>query len=660
MFKKVAIFSVIAAVSLYATDASTKLDKTTITATGFESPLKDEVRNVTIITADEIEDRGYRDINEVLEKAPGVAFINAGAGQNIDIRGQGSKSNASVKILINGTAMNMIDTTPNPIHTHLIAVEDIERIEIIPGGGAVLYGSGTAGGVINIITKQKPRDFHANLSSKIASYSYKDLNLGIGGKVTEDLYLKTTLKSFNQDGYRYGEWTRGQYVGFGVNYQISQNQSVVINPSYYKYTDYGSTSITKKQLEENRRQAGKTFDESVYKKYDLSVDYAIKFSDKFDFHVMPYYQKIRVLPGDSEFSDDKLGSNFKGRYDYSSGEFIAGYDYLKNDGLRVLDTKAQTPRGAFRNFSKFDLRKQTHSVYFLEKHDFTDSLSLSAGYRFEKALYDIDRYQVSTITSGGVTRTTSSSSIKKDKDMTNHAFEITPNFKYSDTGNIYLKFERGYISPSPVQLIDKPNSTTYALNGLEPETFKTYEIGLKDLFLDQFFSLTAFLTNTKDEIRNTPVGATISDGWHYINIDKTRRYGLEFFAEQNLFKNLRLSETYSYVDAKIKSGLGKGNKVPYVQKQKFVLGVDYSPIKSLNLIADFKYFSSILDKNYDKIDDRLVVDFGTKYKFQNGISIVAGIKNLFNEKYNISQDKRGDRYNPAPERNYYVEFKYAY
>ena len=73
-----------------------------------------------------------------------------------------------------------------------------------------------------------------------------------------------------------------------------------------------------------------------------------------------------------------------------------------------------------------------------------------------------------------------------------------------------------------------------------------------------------------------------------------------------------------------------------------------------------KWYSSIVDSYYDKISDKTIVDFGAKYKFQNGISVVAGVKNLFNKKYNAYQSVLEDIYEPADERNYYVEFKYAY
>ena len=57
----------------------------------------------------------------------------------------------------------------------------------------------------------------------------------------------------------------------------------------------------------------------------------------------------------------------------------------------------------------------------------------------------------------------------------NYAFEITPNFNYSKDGNVYFKFERGYISPGPNQLIDKlGRNGPYVLNNLKSEIFITY------------------------------------------------------------------------------------------------------------------------------------------------------------------------------------------
>lgn len=79
----------------------------------------------------------------------------------IDLRGQGgldgnsAGAKANVQILLDGVAINSLETSmvSSPINT--ISIDNVERIEVIPGGGSVIYGSGTSGGVINIITKKE-------------------------------------------------------------------------------------------------------------------------------------------------------------------------------------------------------------------------------------------------------------------------------------------------------------------------------------------------------------------------------------------------------------------------------------------------------------------------------------------------------------------------
>ncbi|WP_298785690.1 TonB-dependent receptor, partial [uncultured Campylobacter sp.] len=403
------------------------------------------------------------------------------------------------------------------------------------GGGSVLYGSGTSGGVINIITKKGARYPYANISTKIASYNYKDLNLGLGGNVSENLFLKTAVKGFKQRGYRKGEKNTGYYGSLGMYYKISDDQSISFDPSYYQARTYSVPTLGLAELRADRRQQGgeRTFTKSTRANFDFG--YTVKFGDKIEANLHPYYQDIRIIQQGFVMKDRKEGANLKGKLDYDSGEFIAGYDYLKNKGFRRINfDAAMNPMMSRSQLTIFDMQKLTHSVYALEKHNFTELFSLSAGGRFERAEYKVDRRVLTTIKSMGniISQTQNSTRVSDHKN--NYAFEITPNFNYSKDGNLYFKFERDYISPGPNQLIDKlGRNGPYVLNNLKSETFKTYEIGLKDLIYGQYVSATIFWTDTKNEIVNETLGSSITDGWHFINIDETRRKGVELYAEQS-------------------------------------------------------------------------------------------------------------------------------
>lgn len=129
-----------------ATSQSYMLDKVTAKARGFDSKLDELNRNVYIIDKSTIENKGFKTTEEIFDYIPFTGKANVGLGTNIDLRGQGAASNVNVQVLLNGTQMNMLDSSHGVTPINTISPSDIERIEILPGGGAVMYGNGTRGG----------------------------------------------------------------------------------------------------------------------------------------------------------------------------------------------------------------------------------------------------------------------------------------------------------------------------------------------------------------------------------------------------------------------------------------------------------------------------------------------------------------------------------
>ena len=673
MLKKVIFFSVSASLALA---NSLEFDELVVTAIGFESKLSDEVWNVYVLGEDEIGEHGYRSVREALEKIPGVNIIQSSIGDKLDMRGQGESANAAVKVMIDGVAVNMIDGAHGTVPFDMIAIEDVERIETMPGGGAVLYGGGTRGGVVNIITKKTPKNFYANFGSTIGSYKYYDGKLNLGGNVSDNLFLKLGTKAFKSDGYRDDEKQNGYYLSGAINWQITENQRLIFTPSYYKNKLDTVGTLTAAQVSQDRRQnatPGVTTDVN-HKRIEMALDYQAQIVESWMLDILPYYQKVKITnfsddgyTNEGLFADEKKGVNLKNKLDYSSGNFVFGYDYVLNEGDRGMHMfVSPMPILSIKQDIDIALKKNTHAAYFYETHNFNDIFGLSGGGRYEWARYDSTRISKTTRTQMGVTTISGGDEIKSRRDINNYSFEITPNFKYSDSGNIYAKFERGYISPSPSSLTDKNSTGAYSTNDLKSETYQTYEIGLKDEILGSFLSATAYLTDTKDEIVNEMHGTGMGSStqwWRYYNIGKTRRYGVELNAKQHIFDKLSLSESYSYIDTEIKesdNANSVGKEVPYVSNHIFVLGASYEPIKNLKIFSDTKYYSKQKDSNYEIINAKTIVDAGLNYKFANGLMIGGGVKNLFNKKYYDYESKSSDSYAPANERNFYAEFKFDF
>ncbi len=132
--------------------------------------------SVYIVSRKDIENYGYRTLTDILENVPGMYNIYSynGISGNFGVRGfwNPNQQNSSVVILVNGIHQHAFDSRSTPMEQITVPVEAIDRIEVIRGPNAVIYGNGASFGVINIITNDivdKGKDSHA-------AYSYGSLD----------------------------------------------------------------------------------------------------------------------------------------------------------------------------------------------------------------------------------------------------------------------------------------------------------------------------------------------------------------------------------------------------------------------------------------------------------------------------------------------------
>ncbi|BBM45865.1 TonB-dependent receptor [Leptotrichia trevisanii] len=662
MLKKLAVLSfIVVGMMAFGDENDTfnvKLEESVVTATGFDDVQSNQIKNTTIVTAQDIHDKGYNTVEEILKRTPGVNFVNNAFGYIVDVRGQGVQGAAkNVKVLVDGSPLNILDMSHAILPLNSVSVEDIERIEIINGGGTVLYGGGTAGGVINIITKKGQEEAVKNkVYYQNSSFDTNKFGFGTSIKFTDNFLLDLAYENVNGNGYRRGDKRDGENLRGGFTYNIADNQTLRFRATRYKEESNETSGITKAQLEQDRKQPGTTLTDSTLDRTEYSLNYEIKPTDNLTFSLLGYNQKtIRDYDQDSpagrmthktdgQFKDRKTGVDLKGKYNYGVGDIIFGYEYIKNNsnrsayGAMYMRNRRLFPTSTI----DIDLQKNTHSAFVQGRHSFTNKLDGILGYRYEHADYDIYRTDGTNV-------------INKKSKKNNSAYETGLNFKYSDTGNVYAKYERGYRSPSPTEMVDKSARYGYVLNNLKSEKYDTYEIGIKDMVGPSFVSLTGFYTKKNDEILINMLGHGIN--WTYKNLQETERKGVELFAEQ-YFGPFRVNESVSYVDAKISKGTDKNKKIPYVSKTKATLGTNYEIVKGLNLMADFNYFSNSVDSDYEKIKGYSTTDLGISYAHKTGLGVQAGIKNVFDKKY--YKYKSGDSYVPESERTYYIGVSYNF
>src|SRR5689334_8648955 len=130
-------------------------DSVVVNATRFPEGARRLPASVTVINADDIKKSAARTLPELLTEQVGITqkdfYGNNAAVTSIDLRGFGITGAQNTLVLLDGRRVSDIDL--QSVQWAAIPLSGIERIEVIRGAGAVLYGDGASAGVVNIVTR---------------------------------------------------------------------------------------------------------------------------------------------------------------------------------------------------------------------------------------------------------------------------------------------------------------------------------------------------------------------------------------------------------------------------------------------------------------------------------------------------------------------------
>ena len=696
-------------------------EKSIYSETGFKNSLRSSTTSPFILKSKDIEGKGYTSVSEVLDSIPGVN-VKEGAHPAIDLRGQGfQKAKATVQLLVDGIPANMLDTSHQNVPINVVNIDEIERIEVIPGGGAVLYGSGTSGGVINIITKKyKNKNIRGGVGYQISSFRNNKFDVSTGTSVG-NFDFDVNYSKNRKYGYRDYDFTNSDYFSGRINYNINKTDNIA-----FKYTGYRSkytypASLTETQMNKDRRQSGLGSDDkndnNKIKKDEFSLTYNSKITNNNDLNVVAFYQKTEIssesisdgtgmykgvlagqvaglssalrnpsLPASarlamtnrlnalmtqlrspsrvdfsshSNFEDRKISIKAKDKYTYdnSGSNIIIGLGYTDDNMIRA--SKMELVGKMKLVDTHMDLTKKTFESFALNTYK-VNNFEFIQGLRYEKSKFDGSRRNLDDV-----------STVKRD--MNNWAGTLAVNHLYSDTGNVYLKYERAFTSPSPSQLSDKVRTSSgafdYVTNNLKSEKTNQFEVGWNDYLLGSLLSADIYYSETKDEIATIFDGgrAHPTNGFKTTNLGKTRRYGFDLSAEQKL-ENFTFKESYSFVKTKILKDNDKnieGKEIAEVPNHKLLLSVDYNISSKFTVGAEYEYKAAAFVDNankYGKDKAKSVFNLRANYQVNDSLDIYAGVDNVFGAKYyNSVTLSSGDRlYDPAPRTTYYTGFKYKF
>jgi outer membrane cobalamin receptor len=174
-----------------------------VTATAPDGTLRTTPHGVTVITAQDIARSSAPSLGTLLGQEANLhlqSFFGTDRDATIDIRGMGATASSNVQIVVDGVRINEPDLSGADLAA--IPLAQIERIEIVRGGGSVRWGNGAVGGVIQIFTKRgRVGAPQLDVRAGVASFATTETRIGIGGGAGP-LSGRVTVNQFETDGYR--------------------------------------------------------------------------------------------------------------------------------------------------------------------------------------------------------------------------------------------------------------------------------------------------------------------------------------------------------------------------------------------------------------------------------------------------------------------------
>ena len=679
--------------------------------------------NISIITSEEIIKSKHKTIPELLSTYSGIqirkSYSNVEAvSTSLDMRGFGESSTNNVMILLNGRRLNDIDM--GGVNFSAIPHETIERIEIIRGGGAsTIYGDGAVGGAINIITKDA-NDTESDVSVSSSSHETFKTSFITPLKINQrsDVVLSGSL--MQSDTYRArGDFNNENLLirfnhkndNYKINFDITDSSTNQLLP--------GARSIA------NLDTAQKAFDVSCNLLSDsrTAVRGGSGFSGPDCWDQKDDYSNsdIRSFSGrvDYDLSDDtKIISSISNRDKEQIGYFVAmtstlagstgdtysvtnvDTDYFSqrivNDSfvsdnlvrftlgfdIQETDYKNAISQGETFTFGNFiNASQDMRALYTQNSINIMGSSSiLSFGLRVEKA-----DYSVSETYDNAVAKFASKTARSYyQTSMSNEARNIGIEHILNKNTSLSYKYATAFRTPD----LDARNLTRTVANGgdgdfiLNDQTSEEHEIGIN--YQNQKLNLNAsyYEMDSENEIRYL---APIKNNH---NVDPIKREGIDIDFNYIANNDLDVRGSFSYIDAKYKSGLltmgsfkgtyaadsvsgGSkldparvtsgglyniaGLKVPLIAEYNYNIGLDYKLQQNIDMSIDMSFVDDrFVSGDEENIEPVIPSYYLFDIKFSSNMKKhkwSLGVNNIFNTSYYdfaISSSSHGCFVTPWP------------
>ena len=195
----------------------------TSTATKTETPLKDIPQSITVVTKEQAKDQGSRDPAKALTYVPGIVM-----GQ-----GEGHRDAPTIRG-VSTTADFFTDGVRDDVQ-YFRDLYNIDRVEVLKGPNAMIFGRGGGGGVINRVTKKADGERLYEATTTYGSFDTKRVEIDAGQAVTNDFAFR--INGMFEDSGSYRDFFELQRYGINPKVTFKPDDNTRVRIAYEYFSD---------------------------------------------------------------------------------------------------------------------------------------------------------------------------------------------------------------------------------------------------------------------------------------------------------------------------------------------------------------------------------------------------------------------------------------
>ena len=606
-----AAISAIVAASAQAEQSKVVDEEMVVTATRVEQPLHKVLASVEVINRQAIEKSNATNMTELLGRIPGVDFRDSGSrGSDSSIFLRGTNSD-HVLVLIDG--VRSASATSGRTALQQIPLDQIERIEVVKGPRASLYGADAIGGVIQVFTRRAGGQT-GYVTTEVGSHSLLKGSAGfaIGNETTsasvgvsyEDTDgFDSTNKSGNanddDDGYE------EKSIRLSFDHRFANDWTV-------------NASALRTDAESEFDSGGDDYTESLTQTLSAGLVAPITKDLTLTFNIAENRDESETFGTNTSVFDTKREMlTAQADYVIAQGNVLTlGYDYYEDEVTSSTD---------------FTIDEQDNKAYFLQYQGELQKLLVTASFRSD----DHENFGRNN------TRTFALGYPIADNTLLSVSYGTA--FKAPTFNDLYYPYEE----------FDFGGGFIYRYSGnpnLDPESSESYEILLRSEFRGVSWSASYYETEVEDLIELGLIGNVNT----VTNVSEAKITGAEFAADYSLLGwDNSLAITYTdprdESDDSMLSNRSRG-EISYAVEKQF---------GDLEVFALWKAQSYRYMTDGTRLSGFNTVDLRASYALSQQFEVTAKINNLFDVDYTINQRGATTIYQ-TPGRTVSVSAKYSF